>query len=176
MPAQVVRYSSYSYGSKIPVPVTLLYVRDVEFTPLPADGKKKPDKNHAVSFHGLNFFEQMGSQVRTVEAMVRDGDRNGAVTLSAELRPGEGAGPVISKSGSLLGVLAGRTDPVVDRGGPGKFVPVGAMESLIKRAQRATSSTSGYGGTKRKVVPKPIAGKYFKIFVTAAEYPKKRGH
>ena len=176
VPAQVVRYSSYSYGSKAPLPVALLYVRDLEFTPLTTDGKDKSRKDLAVSFYGLDFFEQMGSQVRTVEAKIRGDGGKGGVTLSAELRPGEGAGPVISKSGALLGFLEGRTDPMVDNGGPGKFVPVAALEALIKRAQRNTSSTSGYGGAKRKVVPKPAAGRYFRIFVTAAEYPKKRGH
>lgn len=173
VPAQVVRYSSYSYGSKTPLPVTLLYVRDLEFTPLATDGKDKPRKDRAASFYGLNFFEQMGSKIRTVEAKIRSDGGSGDVTLSAELHPGEGAGPVISKSGSLLGFLQGRTDPMVDGGGPGKFVPVAALESLIKRAQRNTSS---YGGAKRKVVPKPAAGRYFKICVTTAEYPKKRGH
>ena len=176
VPAQVVRSSSYGYGSKVPLPVNLLYVRDVEFTPLPADGKEKPQKDHAVSFHGLGFFEQMGSKVRSVDAMVRGVDPNGAPALSAQLIPGEGAGPVISKSGALLGFLEGRTDPTAERGGPGKFVPVDAMAALIKRAQRTTTYTSGYGVAKRKVDPKPAPGKYFKIFITAAEYPKKRGH
>jgi len=176
VPAQVVRSSSYGYTSKVPLPVSLLYVRDAEFTPLPADGKEKPLKDQAVNFHGLSFFEQMGSKVRSFDAMVRGVDANGAVALSAQLPPGECAGPVISKSGALLGFLEGRTDPTAQRGGPDKFVPIGVMDTLIKRASRSTTYSSGYSAAKRTVTPKPAAGQYFKIFVTAAEYPKKRGY
>ena len=175
VPAQVVRTSTYGSSSKVALPVAVVYVRDVELTPLPADGKEKAGKDQAVSFYGLAFLEQMGSKIRPVDAFVRGVDPNGAAVLSAQLIPGEGAGPVISKSGALLGFLAGRTDPTAEGGGPDRFVPVDAMSALIKRAQQPAGAGYGYSRNKRQVAPKPAPGQYFTVFVTAAEYPKKRG-
>jgi len=176
VPAQVVRTSTYGSSSKVALPVAVVYVRDVEFTPLPADGKEKPGKNQAVSFYGLAFFEQMGGRIRPVDAIVRGADPNGSAALSAQLIPGEGAGPVISKSGSLLGFLAGRTDPTADGGGSDRFVPVQDLSALIKRAQQSSGTGySSYSRNKRQVAPKPATGQYFTVFVTAAEYPKRRG-
>ncbi len=177
VPAQVVRTSTYSSRGKAALPVTVLSVRDVEFTPLPADGKEKPGKNRAVSFYGLAFFEQMGSTIRPVDATVRAADPNGAAALSAQLLPGEGAAPVISKVGALLGFLAGRTDPSAEDGGPDRFVHVEDMSALIKRAQQPSGSGySSFSRNKRQAAPRPAPGQYFTIFVTAAEYPKKTGH
>jgi len=176
VPAQVVRTYTFGSSSKTALPVVLVNVRDVEFKPLPADGKEKPGKDQAVSFYGLSFFEQMGSKIRPVDTIVRGADPNGAMALSVQLLPGEGAGPVISKSGALLGFLAGRTDPTVDGGGPDRFVPVQALATLIKRAQQSSGTGySSYSRTKRQAAPKLATGQYFTVLVTAAEYPKKRG-
>jgi hypothetical protein len=176
VPAQVVRTSTYGSSGKVALPVAVVYVRDVELAPLPADGKEKAGKDQAVSFYGLSFFEQMGGKIRPVDALVRGVDPNGAAVLSAQLLPGEGAGPVISKNGVLLGFLAGRTDPTAEGGGPDRFVPVDAMSALIKRAQQSASTGYGYSRNKRQVAPKPAPGQYFTVFVTAAEYPKRTSH
>jgi hypothetical protein len=176
VPAQVVHTSTFGSSGKAALPVAVVYVRDVEFTPLPADGKEKPAKDQAVSFHGLALFEQMGGKIRQVDAFVRGADPNGAAALSAQLLAGEGAGPVISKNGALLGFLAGRTDPTAEGGGPDRFVPVQALSTLIKRAQQPASSGYGYSRNKRQAAPKPAPGQCFTVFVTAAEYPKRTSH
>jgi len=175
VPAQVVRTFTFGSSSKVALPVSLVYVRDAELTPLPADGKEKPVKDQAVNFYGLAYFEHMGRGIRPVSTIVRGADPNGAAVLSAQLLPGEGAGPVISKNGALLGFLAGRTDPTADGGGPNRFVPVEALSALIKRAQQPSSSGFTYSRNKRQVATRPAPARYFTIYVTVVEYPKKRG-
>ena len=137
------------------------------------DHQRRQTRNQrGVSFYAMPFYQQMGRQIRPVNALVRKAGRRGEMELSMQLLPGETAGAVIYKEGSLLGFLAGRTDCMAEGGGPSRFVPISEMASLLKRAQG--NGYSSYNQAKRKVSPKPAKGQYFKVFVIAAEFPAKR--
>ena len=155
-------------------PVELVYVDDFTFTPLPA-ADPKAAKGQTVTAYGLGIYEEMGSDLRTFEAVVEADAKSGQITLSQKLLAGEVSAPVVTKTGQLLGFLQGKTDVAADGGGGDRFVGVEEMSHLVKRAGR--SSTGGFGSysrVKRKITPKPAAGRHFVVFTTATEGPVKK--
>lgn len=174
VPAKAQRTSTFGTRARKPPPVELVAVEDFELAALKTDAEALPAKGQAVTFFGLNLYEEMGSEVRPVPAVIQQAGGDGALGVSEKLLAGEAAGPVITKDGQLVGFLEGKTDPMTDGGGDDRYTPVGELDSLLKQADRTRGSFGGYGRVKRKVTPKPAPGQYFVVFITAAEGATKK--
>ncbi len=170
-PQRTGTYGTLGTRRKTNVPVGLVTIEDFVFTPLEVGAALA--KGQAVTAYGLGLYEEMGSQVRPVATVVQGVEADGTPRLSQKLVAGEVAGPVVGKDGRLVGFLEGKTDPMAEDGGPDRFVPVSALADLIRRASRTRSYFGGYGRVKRKITPKPAQGRYFVVFITAAEGGKK---
>ena len=173
VPAKIQRTSTWGSKRKV-APLDMVMVRDFNFTPLKADGGARVSKGQVLTAYGLSLYEEMGSEVRQISTVVEGLGADGAVSLSQKLSAGEGVGPVVTKDGQLVGFLDAKTDPMVDGGGPDAFIPVAHVATLVKQAGRTRSSFGGYSRVKRTVTPKPAPGRFFLVFITAAEGSSKR--
>ena len=158
------------YGTKKGPGLSAVNVEGYTFTSVASDEKIALAKGQGVVLHGLGIYEMMGLEVRRVPAQVESAGQDPAVKLSCWLAPGEGAGPVLTPDGQLVGFLAGKTDVKVEGGGPDRFIPLSEISNLIDRAKRSTSSSPAFGArARRKVAPKAADGKFFVVYVTVAE-------
>jgi len=173
VPARIQRTSTWGM-KKEPAPLELVIVEDFEFTPLKADAAAQVSRKQMLMVYGLGVYEEMGSEVRQMSAFVEDAGPDGMLSLSAKLAPGETVGPVVTKDGHLVGFLDGKTNAMVDGGGPDRFIPVAEVANLVKQAARTRSYLGGYSRVKRKIVPKPAEGRFFVVHITAAEGQKQR--
>ncbi|MGB2820020.1 MAG: hypothetical protein WBF17_03505 [Phycisphaerae bacterium] len=171
VPARPQRTSTWG-RRKDPAPLGIVTVGDFDFTPLKADGSAQIAKQQMLTVYGLDLYEEMGGEVRQMSALVEDIEPGGVLRLSRKLAPGETAGPVVTKDGQLVGFLGGKTDAMVDGGGPDRFIPVLEVADLVKQAGRTRSFSGGYSRVKRKVAPKPAQGRFFVVHITAAEGPE----
>ncbi len=172
VPAKVQRTSTWGV-KKEPAPLVLVIVEDFEFTPLKADAAAQVSKKQMLTVYGLGVYEEMGSEVRQISAFVEDVGPDGTLSLSPKLAPGETVGPAVTKDGQLVGFLDGKTNAMVDGGGPDRFIPVAEVANLVKQAGRTRSSFGGYSRVKRKIVPKPAEGRFFVVYITGAEGVKR---
>jgi len=172
VPAKVQRTSTWGM-KKAPAPLALVIVEDFEFTPLKADAAAQVTRKQVLTVYGLGVYEEMGTEVRRMSAFVEEVGPDGMLGLSRKLAPGETVGPVVTKDGHLVGFLDGKTDAMVDGGGTDRFIPVAEVADLVKQAARTRSYFGGYSRVKRKIIPKPAAGRFFVVHVTAAEGQKR---
>ena len=174
VPAAIQRTGTYGV-SKEAASLVLVTVQDFEFQPLKTEGVAPPVKGQSVEVYGLNLHEEMGGEVRPMEAVVQDVLEGGQPALTQKLVAGEVAGPVMTKDGQLLGFLDAKADALAEGGGADRFVPIAAAEMLLKRATRTGSYFGGYGRIKRTITSRPAAGKVFVVHITASEgEPLKR--
>jgi len=173
VPGRVQRVSTFGRSKKMP-PLAVVSFQDLQFKPLSVDPKAKPAKGQYVTAYGLGLYEQMGGQIRPVMCQVGKVGTEGGFALSPGIVAGEVAAPILTREGGLLGFLAGKTDPMVDDGGPSGVIPLTEITDLVKRAGRSSSSYGGYRRVKRKIVPKPVEGRFFRVLVTSAEAPEGR--
>ena len=171
VPARIQRTGAYGMGKQA-ASLGLVYVEDFLFTALKADGTAQVPKGQAVTAHGLGLYEEMGTEIRPIQAIVQEVGPAGSLRLSHTLAPGEVLSPVVTKDGQLAGFLDGKTDPMVDNGGPDRFIPIGEATMLMRRASRTGGSFGGYGRVKRKITPRPAQRQVFVLYITAAEGEK----
>lgn len=156
-------YSSYRTKTPRP-PLSTLRVEGYTFTPAAGEEPPKPVPKTDVVLYGLGIFEEMGSRVRAIPALIAAVDKDGGVKLTEALSAGDAAGPILSVQGRLLGFLAAKPDAMVADGGPNVLIPYAHIEPLVEKARKPSRSYSGYGRAKRKPTdPVPAPGKYFTV-------------
>jgi len=173
VPAKIERIGTYGV-SKEAQALGMVTVADFTFTPLKTEAVALA-KGQVVEAYGLGVYEEMGTVIRPIQATVSQGPGSEAgLKLTHWLLPGEGLGPLVAKGERLAGFLGPKTDAMADGGGPDRFIPIAEAAMHIRRATRTTSIFGGYGRIKRKITPKPAAGRVFVVHVTASEGDKTR--
>jgi len=166
IPGRVRRISAST--AKLP-PLTIVTVSGYEFTPI-FDKSYKPDDGAEAAVLGLGVYPQLGQAVRKATGRIAS-PAGGEMKISTGLLPGEAAGPVIAAGGELIGMLAGKIDPMADNGGPDRLIPLSQITALLDRAGGAGSGGCSYGYSRmnRTVATQPARGAYFVVMATLTE-------
>jgi len=125
-----------------------------------------------VTLHAANLYRQMGTQIRTGEAMVLSAGADG-VKLDAGLLPGEPTGVVLAGE-AFAGLLTGRCDPEEKNFGKSTFIKPADLAAWAKKVSRSLRYRSSYsrGPALKKDAPvRPAAGQVFLVHVLAPEKP-----
>ncbi|NLW87181.1 MAG: hypothetical protein GXY38_09945 [Planctomycetes bacterium] len=137
--------------------LSIIHAPDLEFTPAVAD-VKSPQPVGPASAWGVACYAELGAGVRPLATIIEED--GGSFRSSSRLSAGEALSPVVS-DGRLLGFIAGKTDPFTEGGGEDKFIPLSAVERLIRQA----SSKSGVRRSplRRDHAPRRVDGVTFII-------------
>jgi len=162
-----------SHRGKIhPPPVMMITVPGYEFKPTAALANASIAPGRACAAYAIATYEQMGSEVRTIGGHVQAAGKGPAGSVSMQLLPGESAAPVLTEDGTLVGFLASRTDVRIDGAGPNKFIVLGDLADILKRAaksRRPSPYPSGYSRAQRKITPQTASGQTFIVYATFGE-------
>jgi len=81
------------------------------------------------------------------------------------LAAGESGAPVVTADGVLVGLLAGRTDPMAEGGGPHRLLRPADLQGVLGRLKflGRRSRMGGFGRVQRDVKPQPAKGRFFII-------------
>jgi hypothetical protein len=122
------------------------------------------EKNATI--YALGCYQEMGSNTRNVPAKVRVDDAG--LKVGGALAPGEGAAPIITEDGSLMGFLAARTDPAAELGGEDRIIDLTAINNLMKLAKTG-SAAAPIGRVKHTVTTQPAPGRALLVIGVHAE-------
>ena len=167
-PAKLGRRRSSRKGVALP-PLAVVMVSDYEFTPAGFSPEATLPAGQTAAIHRLGIFAEMGSVIDVVHAEAAASPDSDATGLSAGLRPGDAASPVLTADGQLVGFLAGRTDPAERSGGPDKLYGSAALAPLVKRAAKSSPRRSYSGSAKRTGPSAPAGGRIFIVYAIECE-------
>ncbi len=113
-------------------PLAVLVTTSCEFTPAEIEDSNRPPQGN-VRGYGLDFFFDMGSTFRKFSTSLT---AEGAdVKTALPLLAGEGASPLLTDKGVLVGFLAGKTDVAADNGGPNAVITLSQVAAVMKLAR-----------------------------------------
>jgi len=146
-----------------PLPLTLVTVDGVEFTPISGDKETVFQDGQRAVGSAVGVLMEMGMSSRPLRG--RLSVKDGVTGFGGELLPGESAAPVLTAEGQLAGMLLGRTDVTAEHGGPATFVPLADLLPLLEQARKAAPTTRPAKGP----APKPAPGQSFTVIGVMAE-------
>ncbi len=167
------------YGKQeAPAPLAMVSIDGYELTSVVGEidtkisrSKVKPKPKFTaetdVTIHSLAFYAEMGGAVRTTDGHIKSVKDSGEIEIAGTLLPGDAAGPVLTRTGELVGFLSSRTDASAAGGGKSQLIDMARIEPLIIRARRSSRAYSSYGGSSRavrKITPKKIEGNTFVVY------------
>ncbi|MBS3733467.1 MAG: tetratricopeptide repeat protein [Phycisphaerae bacterium] len=167
-----VRRRSVGFGARAAAPVVAFVTLDgYTFRPLPRELSEPPEARSPVTLYGLSLHAEMGRSVRVIDTTVREADEDGGLTLGKSLLPGEAAGVVLTPSGTLVGMMAGRTDPMAPGGGPIQAIDGGHLTEVLENVERGSRAYVRYGRVDRKgdAPDRPVAGRAFVVYAVEPE-------
>jgi hypothetical protein len=182
-PARVSRAGTYWSSRAASAPdLAFVHVTGWAFAPLKtADATFRKDE--AVTAYALSMYEEMADCPRPIAGAIEevsreagDGESGKAkqprripTKVSTRILAGEGASPVVTAEGALVGFLAGRTDAMADGGGPHAFHSLADLAPLLKHIPRGYAAYSMYGARRRKAEPVSVKGDHFIVYATFGE-------
>lgn len=146
-------------------PLAVLVPAGATFTPVACESTVSADTEATV--YGLGMYQEMGAVIRANDTKVTVA---GGMALTNKQLPGEPAGPVLSKSGSLLCFLSGKTDALQDGGGEAKIIDLESINALIRAAKSSTAVSSSSAGKVKRTAPAiQASGKTFVVVAISGE-------
>lgn len=168
--AEVVKLSSGSATSApTTLPIAAVRVKNYSFMPTLIDEKGKLASGDELTLFAQSLPEELdGPAPRKAVITVSELAGDGTPKLSGRLLPGESAGPLLNADGKLVGFLAGRTDPMVEAGGPNTFISLKELAPYIAQVNKAAKSSSSfgrprYGAPAPKSTTQPADGQVFTL-------------
>lgn len=166
VPAEPVRLRT-PRGSQAPA-VAAVLVEGFAFTPVPFDATVAAARGEELVLHAHSAPEELDPDgPRRALVRVLDVPADGAPAVSAELRPGESAGPLLTLDGRLVTFLAGRADPAVDNGGAHVVLPPADLAPLVADAQRSGAPRNSSPRTRAGAEPQTVEGTLFTLHAIA---------
>ncbi len=144
---------------------TLITVPGFSFTPVAFEKQADIQPGLLATAWTTNIMQEMGSQPRSFP--IRLGEIEEKIAkVSPGTAPGESAGPVFSKEGKLLGMIAGKTDATKDSTSDIMYTS-DEFQKLMRHATRYKPRTSRLPDRIRS--PQAVIGKTFLVETVASE-------
>ncbi len=162
---------------KADLPLVIIRTRGVTFTPVDLEKMPAVKTDQEVTIRAVNLYRQMGTEIRTGIAKVASAGKDGGVTLSSRILPGEVVGAVLLEE-AFAGLLTARTRPEIKDCGKSVFIGPKDLAAWIKPLKRSLNRrlSYGYGGPKlKKDAPKKeVKGQVFLVHILLGEKPPLR--
>jgi tetratricopeptide (TPR) repeat protein len=162
VPASAMRRSRSRRGQELP-PLRTVSAPDLQFEPASLPSSDDAIERQTVTLSAVGIYAEMGAEIARLDATLHPGDAPGKTRVTPGLPAGDGAAPVLSHSGQLLGFVGGKTDVTVLGGGPDRFIAAGELEPLLERTRRSTRTRSRYGSVRRIGSPRQTEGVVFVV-------------